>query len=193
MSLGVYLYRHIRTRQVLVSTEKSVLARPNLLKSQIKQNQRPPRIRPDHWTPLVAALGFKDKREQVNAFMLASMAGHPLVPQTAQAQRELALKPTKIQRLAEMDMVERQVAQLARTLVYMDALGENNDGGEEGQQQREDIVLLWEDGSWIERVENAGLRWPSWVVHDRLDLRRGSIIMNPEVHEAPPTAPPATS
>ncbi|KAJ1796407.1 hypothetical protein LPJ59_003770 [Coemansia sp. RSA 2399] len=182
MSLGVYLYRHIRTKQVLVSTEQSVLARPHLLKSQIKPNQRPARIRPDHWTPLVAALGFKDKRAQENAFMLASMAGHPLVAQSAQAQRETVLKPNKEKRLADMDMVERQVAQLARTFMYMDAVKSNTGEGEE----QADINLLWEDSSWVARIEEAGLQWPRWVVHGHLDLKRGNIIMNPEVRQGQP-------
>ncbi|KAJ1731406.1 hypothetical protein LPJ72_003956 [Coemansia sp. Benny D160-2] len=201
MSLGVYLFRHIRTRQILVTTEKSVLARPRLLKSQIKPNQRPPRIRPDHWTPLVVALGFKDKKAQANAFMLASMAGHPLVVPTAQEKKAYVLMPNKNKRLAEMDMVERQVAQLARTLMYMDAVrpdtvvpvssssGSSIDGAvSESTDSSSDaesaaIKLLWEDKSWISKIEDAGLHWPKWVAHGDLDLKRGNIIMNPEVRQ----------
>ncbi|KAJ1664421.1 hypothetical protein IW140_004082 [Coemansia sp. RSA 1813] len=184
MSLGVYLFRHIRTRQVLVSTEKSVLGRPQLLKSQIKPNQRPTVIRPDHWTPLVAALGFKNKKAQEEAFMLSSMAGHPLVAPSAHAQREYERMRNKNKRLVDMDMVERQVAQLARTFMYMDTVKSKDGMPIVGDEDGSTIKLLWEDRSWVDKVVDAGLRWPKWIVHGDLDLKRGNIIMNPEVRQS---------
>ncbi|KAI9505686.1 hypothetical protein GGI25_002405 [Coemansia spiralis] len=179
MSLGVYLFRNIRTNQILATTEKSILARPNLVKSQIKPNQRPSTLRPDHWIPLVAATGFESKKAQDDVFMLASQNGHPLIPPAKAEQREYLLKKNKDKKIAEMDMVERQVAQLARTFIYIDKLKPQT-----VKQVGAQIKLFWQDRSWIKKIEDAGLYWPEWVAHDDLELKRGSIIVNPELRSS---------
>ncbi|KAJ1826923.1 hypothetical protein LPJ56_001937, partial [Coemansia sp. RSA 2599] len=123
MSRGIYLFRNIRTKQVLATTEKSLLARPKLIKGQIPDpTLRPKVIRPDHWTPLVVATGFESEASQNKVYVLASNPGSPLVPKTRKEKREYVLMRNKDKRLVNLDTTEKQVAQLARTLVYLDAV-----------------------------------------------------------------------
>ncbi|KAJ2710167.1 hypothetical protein H4R19_003882 [Coemansia spiralis] len=178
MSRSLYWFRNIRTRQVLASTESSVQARPNLVKAQIRANLRPAALRPDHWQPLVVAVGFETEKAQVDTFTLASQPGHPLVPLTAAQKKAYTLLRNSDKRLVDMDMIERQVAQLARTLVYMDAV-KSQSVPAAGR-----LRLLWEDDAWVGRVEEAGLVWPQWVEHGSLELKRGNMILNEELHAA---------
>ncbi|KAJ2818723.1 hypothetical protein GGI24_005012 [Coemansia furcata] len=143
---------------------------------------RPTVIRPDHWTPLVVATGFESEQAQADVFTLAAQPGHPLTPKTAQEKREHALLTLRNKRLAEMDMVERQIAQLARSLVYMDSVGSKAIPQTESQK----IKLFWEDKDWIQKVEAAGLQWPQWVEHDVLEMKRGNVIANPELRKTLP-------
>ncbi|KAJ2779524.1 hypothetical protein H4R18_003960 [Coemansia javaensis] len=175
MSRSIYWFRNIRTKQVLASTEPSVLARPKLVRGQIRPNLRPAALRPDHWRPLVVATGFETEKAQVNTFTLASQPGHPLAVPTAEERARYTLLRNKHKRLVDMDMVERQVAQLARTLVYMDTVRS------ESIPAAGRIRLLWEDDAWIGRVRDAGLEWPQWVEHGALELKRGSIFLNDEL------------
>ncbi|RUS19930.1 hypothetical protein BC937DRAFT_86701, partial [Endogone sp. FLAS-F59071] len=57
---AVYLYRHIQTSQVLVSFRKGMKSK--ILNQILDQTARPPRLRKDHWMPVVAITGFKDVR-----------------------------------------------------------------------------------------------------------------------------------
>ncbi|KAJ2796059.1 hypothetical protein H4R21_004862 [Coemansia helicoidea] len=178
MSRSIYWFRNIRTKQVLSSTESSVLARPNLVKTQIRANLRPAALRPDHWQPLVVATGFETERALLNTFTLASQPGHPLVPLTAEQKKAYTLLRNSDKRLVDMDMIERQLAQLARTLVYMDAV--KSDSIPAAGRLR----LLWEDDAWVARIEEAGLVWPQWVDHSTLELKRGNMILNEELRAA---------
>ncbi|KAJ2161409.1 hypothetical protein GGF46_001504 [Coemansia sp. RSA 552] len=185
MSRSLYWFRNVRTRQVLTSTEKSVLARPYLLKSQIPAALQPSSIRPDHWRPMVVATGFETEQAQLDTFTLASQSGFPLVPQTKDERRKYLLLPNIKKRLIDKDMVERQVAQLARTLVYMDAVKSA------AIPVQAPLTLLWDNREWIDKVTQAGLAWPEWVRHADLDIKRGAIIMNPELRSA--AAAPTTA
>ncbi|KAJ1721551.1 hypothetical protein LPJ53_003927 [Coemansia erecta] len=180
MSKAIYLFRNIRTKQVIATTERSLLVRPQLYRSQVSSPTYLPQpaLRPDHWTPLVVATGFATDQALANAFALVSQRGSPLVPQTERQKREYRMMKNKDKRIAERDTTERQVAQLARSLVYTDAIRPNNIPA--GSK----IRLLWQDRDWIKKVEDAGLRWPAWVEHGDLDLKRGNIILNPEVRSA---------
>ncbi|KAJ1895735.1 hypothetical protein LPJ71_006687 [Coemansia sp. S17] len=117
-----------------------------------------------------------------DVFTLAAQPGHPLTPKTAQEKREYALLTLRNKRLAEMDMVERQIAQLARSFVYMDSVGSK--AIPQGESPK--ITLFWEDSDWIQKVESAGLKWPQWVEHDKLDLKRGNMITNKELRKTLP-------
>ncbi|KAJ1952190.1 hypothetical protein GGI12_006309 [Dipsacomyces acuminosporus] len=178
MSKAVYLFRNIRTKQVLASTEKTLLSKQHLIKAQVPDaTLRPTVIRPDHWTPLVVAAGFETEEAQRDAFTLISKPGHLLVPQTEAQKKKYTLMMNKNKRLADMDTAERQIAQLARSLVYMDATGSSaipRTG--EGK-----VRLYWENSEWIKKVEDACLKWPQWVEHDSLELKRGNMIVNKEL------------
>ncbi|KAJ2235669.1 hypothetical protein H4R99_007582 [Coemansia sp. RSA 1722] len=175
MSRGIYLFRNIRTKQVLTTTETSLLSRPKLIKGQVPDpTLRPKTIRPDHWTPLVVATGFDNEVSQNKVYVLASNPGHPLVPKTEKEKREYVLMRNKNKRLADLDTTEKQVAQLARTFVYMDSMKSD------AIPAKNKVKLLWQDKDWIKKVEDAGLRWPEWIEHGDLDLKRGNIILNPE-------------
>ncbi|KAJ2080914.1 hypothetical protein H4R24_002714 [Coemansia sp. RSA 988] len=175
MSRAIYWYRNIRTKQVLVSTENSVLARPALVKGQIRQNLRPSVLRPDHWKPALVADGFDTRLARDNIFTMASQPGHPLVSPTAADIKKYTLLPNTRKRLVDMDMVEGKIAQLARILVYMDTMKSSS------IPEANSLQLFWEDRTWIEKVEAAGLKWPEWVQHCDLDVKRGSMIMNQEL------------
>ncbi|KAJ2721793.1 hypothetical protein GGI07_003727 [Coemansia sp. Benny D115] len=176
MTRALYLFRNIRTKQVLASTENSLLTKPKLVKAQIHDpTLRPTVIRPDHWTPLVVASGFETEKAQHDAFTLISQPGHPLVPKTKEEIRDYQLTKNKHKRLIDLDTTERQIAQLARTLVYMD--GAKSGSIPHGSK----IQLYWENKEWISKVEEAGLQWPQWVEHRDLELKRGNIIVNPEL------------
>ncbi|KAJ2612594.1 hypothetical protein H4S08_002629 [Coemansia sp. RSA 1365] len=177
MSRAIYWYRNIRTKQVLVSTENSVLARPALVKGQIRPNLRPAVLRPDHWKPALVADGFDTQIARDNTFTLASQPGHLLVSPTAADIKKYTLMQNTKKRLVDMDMVERQIAQLARILVYMDTMKSAS------IPETNSIRLFWEDKAWIGRVEAAGLKWPEWVQHCDLEVKRGSIIINKELRE----------
>ncbi|KAJ2787769.1 hypothetical protein GGI15_000470 [Coemansia interrupta] len=177
MSRAIYLFRNIRTKQVVATTERSLLARPEHLRSQTQPSTYLPQpaMRPDHWTPLVVATGWATDQALSNAFALVSQRGSPLVPPTERQKREYLLMKNKDKRIADKDTTERQVAQLARSLVYVEAVRPNL------VPSGEKIRLLWQDREWIAKVEEAGLKWPAWVEHGDLDLKRGNIILNPEV------------
>ncbi|KAJ2809089.1 hypothetical protein H4R20_000393 [Coemansia guatemalensis] len=177
MSRAIYWYRNIRTKQVLVSTENSVLARPALVKGQIRPNLRPSVLRPDHWKPALVADGFDTQRAHDNIFTMASQPGHPLVSPSAADIKKYTLLPNTRKRLVDMDMLEGKIAQLARIFVYMDAMKSAS------IPEKNAIRLFWEDRSWIEAVEAAGLNWPEWVQHCDLEVKRGSIIINKELRE----------
>ncbi|KAJ1842590.1 hypothetical protein LPJ73_005751 [Coemansia sp. RSA 2703] len=186
MSRAIYLFRNIRTRQVVATTERSLLERPQLYAAQLSAPTYLPQpaLRPDHWTPLVVATGFTTDRFLTNTFALVSQPGSPLVPPTERQKREYRLMKNKDKRIADRDTTERQVAQLARSLVYTDALrSESLPAGAK-------IKLLWQDRDWIKKVEDAGLRWPAWVEHGDLDLKRGNIILNPELRSSRATQSP---
>ncbi|KAJ2502984.1 hypothetical protein IWW47_002934 [Coemansia sp. RSA 2052] len=181
MSRALYFFRNIRTKQVLACPSSSVMSATAFINTQITNPAlRPTVIRPDHWTPLVVASGFESEQAHADAFTLAAQPGHPLTPQTKEEKRQHALLTRPNKRLAEMDMVERQIAQLARAFVYMDSVGSKV--VPQGESQK--IKLFWEDDDWIKRVESAGLRWPQWVEHDKLELKRGNIITNKELRNA---------
>ncbi|KAJ2848905.1 hypothetical protein IWW36_003009 [Coemansia brasiliensis] len=179
MSRAIYWFRHIRTKQVLATLERSVLARPRLLKGQIPESLRPSTIRPDHWTPLVVAHGFESEKTQADAFTLATQPGHPLVPLTKEQLDQYRLLPNKTKRLVDMDMEEKQIAQLARTLIYLEAVKSPVVPTENG------LKLFWETMDWVQKVEDAGLKWPKWVEHGLLDTTRGNIILNSELRSIP--------
>ncbi|KAJ2582369.1 hypothetical protein EV177_010310, partial [Coemansia sp. RSA 1804] len=61
------------------------------------------------------------------------------------------------------------------------AVSESTDSSSDAESAA--IKLLWEDKLWISKIEDAGLYWPKWVAHGDLDLKRGNIIMNPEVRQ----------
>ncbi|KAJ1734657.1 hypothetical protein LPJ61_000962 [Coemansia biformis] len=178
MSRSIYWFRNIRTRQVLASTEESVLARPNLVKSQIRVNLRPVALRPDHWRPMVVATGLETEKALLDTFTLVTQPGHPLVPLTAEQRQAYTLMRNRDKRLVDKDMIERQLAQLARTLVYMDAVKSASIPAA-GR-----LRLLWEDDAWVRKIEDAGLQWPQWVDHGILELKRGNIILNEELRAA---------
>ncbi|KAJ2105347.1 hypothetical protein GGI01_001009 [Coemansia sp. RSA 376] len=183
MSRALYFFRNIRTKQVLACPSSSVMSATSFINTQITNPAlRPTVIRPDHWTPLVVASGFESEQAQADVFTLAAQPGHPLTPKTAQEKREYALLTLRNKRLAEMDMVERQIAQLARSFVYMDSVGSK--AIPQGESPK--ITLFWEDSDWIQKVESAGLKWPQWVEHDKLDLKRGNMITNKELRKTLP-------
>ncbi|KAJ2666605.1 hypothetical protein IW148_000832 [Coemansia sp. RSA 1199] len=175
MSRAIYWFRNIRTKQVFATMQRSVLANPRLIKGQIPTSQLPSTIRPDHWTPFVVAHGFDSQRSQMDTFTLATQPGHPLKPLSKQELAEYKLLPNTEKRNREMDMQERQVAQLARTLVYLDQTKSK------AVPSSNNIRLLWEDDAWVGKIEEAGLQWPKWVEHGELEVRRGNIIVNQEL------------
>ncbi|KAJ2900429.1 hypothetical protein IWW38_000482 [Coemansia aciculifera] len=188
MSRALYFFRNIRTKQVLACPSPSVMSAVSYINTQITNPAlRPTVIRPDHWTPLVVVSGFESEQAHADAFTLAAQPGHPLTPPTADEKRQHALLTRPNKRLAEMDMVERQVAQLARALVYMDAVGSRavpSSAQEEKGSSQQKIKLFWEDDQWIGKVQDAGLSWPKWVEHDKLELKRGNVITNKELRHS---------
>ncbi|KAJ2350881.1 hypothetical protein H4S02_013715 [Coemansia sp. RSA 2611] len=178
MSRAVFFYRNIRTKQVLVCPSATVMSATSLISTQITNPVlRPKVIRPDHWTPLVVASGFDSQKAHANLFMLAAQPGHPLTPKTSEDIRQYKLLARRNKLIADMDMVESQVAQLARSLVYIDSLASKAVPQEEVSK----IKLFWEDSEWIKKVEAAGLYWPKWIEHDSLEMKRGNIVLNQEL------------
>ncbi|KAJ2492625.1 hypothetical protein IWW37_001236 [Coemansia sp. RSA 2050] len=158
----------------------------SLVNSQITNPVlRPKVIRPDHWTPLIVASGFDSQKAHANLFMLAAQPGHPLTPKTSEEIRQYKLLTRRNKQIADMDMVECQVAQLARSLVYIDSLQGAKAAPQEDVPK---IKLFWEDNQWIKKVQAAGLYWPQWVEHDKLDMKRGNMILNSELRKVLPIA-----
>ncbi|ORX71338.1 hypothetical protein DL89DRAFT_123564 [Linderina pennispora] len=155
MSRAIYLFRNIRTKQVLASMDKTLLSHERLIAGQVPQQPlRPQKIRPDHWTPLAVLSGFQTDSALNTAFSLASMPGFPLRPPTAQEQHEYRLLKNKHKRLRDLDTTERQVAQLARSLIYMDHTS-SHVVPKEGK-----LKLFWQDRQWIGKVEDAWAQVP---------------------------------
>ncbi|KAJ2009090.1 hypothetical protein GGI04_000734 [Coemansia thaxteri] len=191
MPRAIYLFRNIRTKQVLATTSQSVMAALPLIKTQIADPALQPKlIRPDHWTPLVVATGFSSDQAHVDTFTLVTRPGHPLKPKSLRQNREYSLLTRRNKRLADMDMVESQIAQLARSFVYMDAVRSKAVPSDPTNPDSAKIRLLWENNDWIEKVQAAGLHWPQWIEHGKLELKRGNIITNKELksNSPPPTA-----
>ncbi|KAJ1949260.1 hypothetical protein FBU59_001219 [Linderina macrospora] len=179
MSRAIYLFRNIRTKQVLASMDKTLLSHEHLIAAQ---PLRPQTIRPDHWTPLAVLSGFNSDTALHTAFSMASMPGFPLRPPNKHEQEEYRLLKNKHKRLRDLDTTERQIAQLARTLVYMDET-KSHVVPKEGEGK---LRLFWQDREWIGKVEEAGLRFPEWIEHGDLDLKRGNMIMNKELRGKAP-------
>ncbi|RKP07688.1 hypothetical protein THASP1DRAFT_30504 [Thamnocephalis sphaerospora] len=168
-AIGIYLFRHVRTSQILVSWKRTLT--PKHLEQIQNVTQRPPRLRKDLWKPLVAAVGLED---QTARGLCQSILR---VPATGPSDPEAFMKqPKKTRALQELDQTDDKVAALCKVLAHWQAKGKGR--GREAPP----VALYWDRLAYKDIPAERGLAWPDFVSHHALELRRGRLITNEELN-----------
>ncbi|KAJ1680372.1 hypothetical protein EV182_000154 [Spiromyces aspiralis] len=171
---AVFLFRNIKTSQVLASVRQNLISDERRLLKQIQDaTVRPPRIRPDLWTPMVVAAGFPDSTAAQTLQTILAEPGAPLRQPTPEEVEEHRLMRTPARKLKEMNMIESKIAHLCRALIYF--------GHKSSPIVKDGIKLYWGHPEYQSIIDGKSLSWPEFVTHDKLSLKRGNIILNEEL------------
>ncbi|KAI9594842.1 hypothetical protein BDF19DRAFT_98279 [Syncephalis fuscata] len=166
---GIYLYRHVITSQVLVSPQRTLS--PKHLEQIKSSAQRPPRLRKDHWKPMVVAVGLND--EVSRGLCNALLDVPPSVPEDPAA---YLLRPKRLRVVEERDQVSDKIASLCHVLSRWQA-----NATARGTTDTPAIALYWERLAMKDAVEGLGMDWPTFVSHHELSLNRGRHIVNEDI------------
>ncbi|KAJ1922248.1 hypothetical protein H4219_000110 [Mycoemilia scoparia] len=170
----LYLFRNIKTSQVLVSTQRNLIKDQNRILRQITDvTVRPPRIRPDLWNPMVVATGFPSSTESQTLQTVLAQTSAPLKQPTEEEIKKHMLLPISKRKIIDMDMIESKIAHLCRALIYFKHT--------DSPIVKNDINLYWERPEYRDILNGSNLLWPEFVQHKQLELVRGNIICNPEL------------
>ncbi|ORX60249.1 hypothetical protein DM01DRAFT_1332404 [Hesseltinella vesiculosa] len=163
----VYLFRHIQTQQVLVST-RSVM-KNKMLSTQLQTAGRPISLRKDLWRPLVALTGFSTPQSaQAVSDALLQRSKARLIDIKSEA--EHLQRPKRLRVVDENDMVERSVASLREAL---EAVKKPLDS--------EKLLALWEQPRFMEMTGEKS--WPAFVEHGHLELKNNRFVKNKSSNE----------
>ncbi|KAJ1968661.1 hypothetical protein H4R35_006364 [Dimargaris xerosporica] len=162
-----YIFRQISTKQVLGSLT------PNLTKDALRQIKdvtlRPPYIRRDLWAPLVVVCNNTPKILHHTHTIFCNHG--PLEP-TASELKQLREKTRAQRKVLRADEIAFKIEHLCRIYIYLEA--------KFGREAMPPLKLFWEREAFKDLVKEKGLEWPSFVSHDKLVLRKGITIKNPE-------------
>ncbi|CAO3634485.1 unnamed protein product [Cunninghamella blakesleeana] len=164
-SHSVYLFRHIQTQQVLVST-RQVLKNQNL--KQLDTTTRPIRLRKDLWRPMVAVTGF-------NTSQSAQAVSDALLQRSQARQLNFKLaedhisRPKRLRLVDEKDLVEKSVLSLREALESV---------GSKHIKSDEKLLALWEQPNFMDLKGDKD--WPSYLEHGQLELKNNRFVKSEE-------------
>ncbi|OBZ89926.1 hypothetical protein A0J61_02028 [Choanephora cucurbitarum] len=162
-SNGVYIFRHIQTKQVLVSLK------PNMKSKVIQQlatTQRPVTLRKDLWRPLVALTGFQTPQT-------AQAVSDALLQRSKTRQIDLATspehfaRPKRLRVVDEKDLIEKSVISLRESLAS-------------AAKNETSVLALWEQPHFME-LKGEG-EWPSFLQHGQLELKNNRFVKEEPKH-----------
>ncbi|KAI9497135.1 hypothetical protein BDB00DRAFT_805124 [Zychaea mexicana] len=162
MSHSVYLFRHIQTNQVIVSMRQWT---QNRSLRQLDTVLRPPRLRKDHWRPLVAITGF-------NTLQSAQAVSDALLQRSQVRQLEFKTSPEHLARpkrmrtVDEKDLVEKSVVSLREAL---ESVAPKHFNGETK------LSALWEQPRFLE-MKGDDHEWPAFLEHGQLELKNNRFV-----------------
>ncbi|KAI8051257.1 hypothetical protein BDF22DRAFT_744870 [Syncephalis plumigaleata] len=178
---GIYLYRNVITSQVLVSPSRS-LSSKHL--EQIKNvTQRPPRLRKDHWKPMVAAIGLDS--EVAHGLCSAIVNVPPSAPKDPAA---YLLQPKRLRVVQERDQVNDKIASLCHVL----SRWQTSRVARGNTDSPPPVTLYWERLALKDVIEEHNMTWPDYVTHHELQLNRGRNIINEDIVKRPATTAKTT-
>ncbi|KAI8373107.1 uncharacterized protein BYT42DRAFT_599724 [Radiomyces spectabilis] len=162
-SYSVYLFRHIQTQQVLVSTRQSM---KNKALRQIETTLRPVRLRKDHWRPMVALTGIETPQsaQALSDALLQRSQARQLDLKTS---AEHLARPKRLRVVDEKNMLEQSVQSLREALESV------------APQHFKDkkVLALWEQPHFMDLKGQQ--EWPAFVEHGQLELRLNRLVNNP--------------
>jgi hypothetical protein len=162
-NIGIYMFRHVRTAQVLVSWKRTMSPK-NL--EQLKVTQRPASLRKDLWKPLVAAIGLE---AQTARGLCQSILR---VPPSEVSDPEAFIKlPKKKREVQLLDQTDDKIAALCTVLTKWESKAKARG------RNVPHVSLYWERMAYKDSVTKRGLSWPEFVSHHQMELRRGREIM----------------
>ncbi|KAI8138103.1 hypothetical protein BJV82DRAFT_632617 [Fennellomyces sp. T-0311] len=161
MSHSVYLFRHIQTNQVIVSTRQWA---QNRSLRQLDTATRPVRLRKDHWRPLVAVTGF-------NSLQSAQAVSDALLQRSAERQLDFKTspehlaRPKRLRAIDEKDLVEKSIVSLREAIEAVAPKHFNNETK---------LSALWEQPRFLEMKGEQ--EWPAFVEHGQLELKNNRFV-----------------
>ncbi|RKP25305.1 hypothetical protein SYNPS1DRAFT_28958 [Syncephalis pseudoplumigaleata] len=167
---GIYLYRNVITSQVLVSPTRSLS--PKHLEQIKNVTQRPPRLRKDHWKPLVAVIGLDGRVS--TSLCNAVLNVPPSVPEDPAAYLR---QPKRLRVVQERNQVNDKIASLCHVLSQWQA----NRAARGATDAPPAVSLYWERLALKDIVKEADMAWPDYVTHHPLELNRGRNILNEDI------------
>ncbi|PVU93732.1 hypothetical protein BB559_003180 [Furculomyces boomerangus] len=174
-NLAIYLFRNLKTKQVLVSKSSNFLNNNQLLKQFTNNAIKPLLVRPDMWSPMVVLHGFKSIDLQNNMFSLLSTPVPP--PETVIQRSGISLEeykrfPLEKKREFERNMIEPKLDQLCRAILFLNY-----------KKIDYSLTLFWENYAFMNSITRETLKWPENISHKKLDLVKGNMILNPELRK----------
>ncbi|RUO95768.1 hypothetical protein BC936DRAFT_143266 [Jimgerdemannia flammicorona] len=179
---ALYLYRHVQTRQVLVSLRQNM--------KYFDETARPLHLRKDHWAPLAVVTGF-------DTDATAQAAHDALLWRTKERQRTKMTSPKHINMKRRLRVPIEQ-NQLDESLISLrEALEKVT-----SERAPQNLSVFWEKSSYIgkalkmetmdvmvakygkenaEKYSEETAQWPAGVYHHILELKRSRMIENPEL------------
>ncbi|CAG8696485.1 36971_t:CDS:2 [Racocetra persica] len=167
-----FIYANINTNQVLLTIGRNLKSR--YLKQIKDVKLRPHKIRRDFWKPIIAVTGFSSYGSVTATTNIVQdkLDRYPKPPNYKQTAR-------KIRQIEDMDQIDKSVCNLCYALNKLGLKGmENNETSR--------IKIFWErEALKYVPAQKAGLEWPRFVVHKKLFLDRGRLMMNSEFGPKP--------
>ncbi|OLY81273.1 hypothetical protein AYI68_g4624 [Smittium mucronatum] len=183
--LAIYLFKNLKTKQVVVSKSSNIIGKSQLA-NQIENNALKPLLnRPDMWSPLVVVHGFNgvaptdpsaEPSHELHTRLFTMLSAKIPSPETRvqnfniMSLNDYKRLPLDAKRKLEMDMIEPKLDQLCRCFLYL-----NN------SHPDYKLNLYWDNMSYSKVIPLSGLTWPQNISHHKLQLVRGNIIVNPEL------------
>ncbi|GAN08874.1 hypothetical protein MAM1_0228d08391 [Mucor ambiguus] len=156
---SIYLFRHVQTKQILVSSRQNM---KNKVLNQLGTAHKHPQLRKDLWRPLVALTGFQSPQsaQAVTDALLQRSKARQLDLQSSQ---EYIAKPKRIRQVEEQDLVEKSIVSLREALESVAA-----------SRNETKLLALWEQPHFMDLKGEK--EWPSFLEHGQLELKNNRFV-----------------
>ncbi|CAG8443128.1 17871_t:CDS:10 [Acaulospora morrowiae] len=164
----LFIYSNIVTNQVLLTVGRTL--KTKYLKSQITDaKQRPHKIRRDFWKPIIAVTGFSS---YTSVMTTNNIIQHKI--RTCPKPRDYYQLERKARMQDDMNQLEKSVYGLCYAI--------NSLVHTKGYEQEESskLTIYWERFALKDLPSKDGIKWPMCVRHEKLMLKRGTIMLNKE-------------